>query len=53
MAAAAEAASQMPSRPSAAARHCAAVGRVGIAKAMPTKAVNTISATTFGLVRSQ
>ncbi len=53
IAAAAEAASQMPRKPSAPVRTCSQVGMSGIARNIPTKAVNTISATTLGLVRSQ
>ncbi|MCY1459412.1 hypothetical protein D9M71_768830 [compost metagenome] len=53
IAAAAEAASQMPRKPSAPSSACCAVGTPGMARNMPTSAVNTISATTLGLVRSQ
>ena len=53
MAAAAEAASQMPRKPNTPDTACAAVGTVGTARNMPTSAVNTIKATTLGLVRSQ
>ncbi len=53
MAAALEAASQMPRKPSAPRSSCSPSGRPSMARHMPTSAVNTISATTRGLVRSQ
>ena len=53
IAAAAPADSQMPMKATAPVVACAAVGQPGIARNMPTSAVNTIRATTLGLVRSQ
>src|SRR5690606_19590539 len=53
IAAALEAASQMPKKPSAALRASVAPGTPSIAIRLPTSAVNTINATTRGLVRLQ
>ncbi|KAG0755135.1 hypothetical protein G6F57_023575 [Rhizopus arrhizus] len=53
IAAAAEAASQIPRKPSTPARTCSQLGTPGMARTMPTRAVKTIRATTLGLVRSQ
>ena len=50
MAAAEAAASQMPSNPKTASRNG---GKPGTARNIPTNAVNTINATTRGLVSSQ
>src|SRR5690606_22555223 len=53
IAAALEAASQMPRKPRMALRACTASGTPSTAIRLPTSAVNTISATTRGLVRLQ